>query len=360
MMKSIPQNLYLMLVVPTMMWLMSSFAQAATWPNPLIIDSSGQVGDVIAEVPISDELLKKYKLFTGAAYLTVKDADTISDDQTDKGVFAIQGSNGAIGIRFVGSLTVSANNETHVVNKGVDTGLESLSGLVEPPYALIQANSPRDATWCNVDIYVSGTIQLFRLKDGPIDASQITLPTVVLTFNSLLLNGLTQADSENILTSEPVTVGSTRNCQIYAAGTNIDFGQIKDNALAGELVRNKVTVLGIRCVGVASSDTVVTMSIESPTEGVGNDVSAIGMKLGDQTSDNLVVKAKLDQNSAPTCQSSGGWLDLTKIHQIGILDKGLAEIAQEGMIYWSLCKKTNAPLPIGTYNAVAYLNITFK
>ena len=339
----------------------SAVCAESLWPNPLILSGdmiNAPKGAILHRVHVN-QTYNATKLLSGTAYLSVKPVTDVG--MADRGVFSIS-ENNDIGVAFVGNLTISVSglgSGTNTAKKNQwDDSLDSVSSNVSDKSALIRAKSP-NAYLGKTTINVSGEVLIVKLSEAPISSKILNLPNVRLVLASDIIGGWEGTDIA-ILSTNSSAVNGQRSCQIFANGTTINFGTYKGNVATGELARNKMTEVYVSCSGVGTQDTNVILSIDSPTEGAGGDASAIGMQFSGVTSSNLVVKAKFDPSSSPSCSSSSGWINLSQTHSLATYKASNETSGGTYPIYWSLCRKSTQTLPVGRFEGSATLSVTFN
>ena len=356
----------------------SSAHAALSWPNNLELDPSvleqGSVGDILGEISL--HLVESWDLQNppnnGLVSLAIENHQGVYN--LNQGVFSVT-EDDSIGIAFIGTISFHYDSNSYTATKQAwNTTLYPHTSGWTAAEALIRAKGTKAGRSHSVSL--SGKIVFVRLKSGPITTSEIKYPKLVLEYRA---SGSGPGDTYIEVFVTNATSGSItipRTCSVVFTGTNIDFGNIKDNVpqQPTPLSQGRSSV-NVQCAGVSNQTTLINMSVTSLSGYVIGDSSSIPMSGYLNSNNDLVVKATLG-STVPNCLStevlSGNdnnvdskWLNVTNGTTYTIItfapSSGANNVSQSKTVNWYLCRRAwTQPLPIAKYTASAVLSITFN
>lgn len=359
--------------------LLSPVHAALTWPDNLELDpavlAQGNVGDILAEISL--HLMEGWDLHNppnnGLVSLAIQNHQGVYSE--NQGVYSVT-EDDSIGIAFIGTITFNYGSKSYTGTKDAwNSELVSHSSGWTKAEALIRAHGTKSGN--NHSVSLSGKLVFVRLKTGPITASVIKYPRLIIEYRA---SGSGPGDTYIELFSVNSTGGNIsipRTCSVVFNGMNVDFGNIKDNVPKGSVpLAYGSSAVSVQCDGVSSQTTQVNLSVRSLSGQVSSDPSAIPLVMAMNTDNyDLVVKATLG-SSTPDClsgevlsatetQFESKWLNVLNGTEYNIFSFTPTTTALRATkvqpINWYLCRRFGAQaLQIGDYSGSALLSITLN
>ncbi|MBO5658843.1 MAG: hypothetical protein J6S08_05355 [Duodenibacillus sp.] len=356
----------------------SSAHAALSWPdgfelNPDVL-AQGSQGDILAEIVL--QMVEPWNLNNppnnGLVSLAISDHQGVHS--LSQGVFSVT-EDDSIGIAFVGTITFNYDSNFYTDTKGAwNSPLASHVSGWTAAEALIRTYGTKSGK--NHSVSLSGRLLFVRLRSGPITATEIKFPRLVLEYRA---SGKGPEDNwieVFVPNSTGGTITTPRTCSVVLSGAQIDFGHIR-NIVAPQstpLSQGRSSI-GVQCTGISNQTTSIDMSVRSASGQITGDSSSIPMVNAANNNNDLVVKGTFG-STVPNCFSTdvlsasdtdfeSKWLNVlngTKYHLFRFdPSSSPTNVTQNKTVNWYLCRKSgSAPLPIGRYSASAVLSITFN
>ncbi len=361
------------------LYIFSSAHAALSWPENFELDPAvleqGSVGDTLGEISL--HLIESWNLQNppnnGLVSLAIENHQGVYN--LNQGVFSVT-EDDSIGIAFIGTITFNYGSNSYTATKSSwNAPLYTHSSGWTKADALIRVEGTKSGNSHSVSLV--GKIVFIRLKSGPITTSEIKYPKLLIEYRA---SGAGPGDTYIEIFVSNTTSGSItipRTCSVMFTGSNVDFGNIKDNVpqQSTPLSYGRSSV-SVQCGGISNQTTLVNMSIGSTSGQIMGDSTSIPMVTSVNTNNHdLVVKATLG-STAPNCLSTevlsasdnnfeSKWLNVVNGITYNILSFSPSttnsNVTQNKTINWYLCRRGGTQaLPIGQYSASAVLSITFN